>query len=112
MGKNVLAACAAALALGALSGCGTVENVHRDNPLVYGGVREMGALGCQFCFRNDSTPEHPDRILGGFEFCIGSYFLLIDTPLSAIGDTLTLPYVLYLKAQRDRLADSLKPAAE
>jgi uncharacterized protein YceK len=77
-----------------MSGCGTVANVHSAVPKVYGGVREMAPLGWAFCFQNDSTPEHPDRILGGLEFCMGTYLLVLETPLSAVGDTLTLPYIL------------------
>ena len=98
---GAVAVCVVCLALAAVSGCGTFGNLGGGNPKVYGGVREMAPMGWSFCFHNDSTPKHPDPSLGGLEFCIGTYFLLIDTPLSAVGDTVTLPYILYLRNHRD-----------
>ena len=67
------------LAAGLLSGCGTVSN--QMNPTnccePYGGVKDdFKTMGLR----------------GG-----SSYFLLLDVPVSAVGDTLLLPFDLFVK---------------
>jgi uncharacterized protein YceK len=113
MARNVVAACVAALALTAVSGCGTLVNVTapEENPKhsfpegtqVYGGVRFSQLQG--ECMLKESSEPYWTPGWATFEVVMGNYFLFLDTPLSAVGDTLTLPYVLYLHAHKDRPAD-------
>jgi uncharacterized protein YceK len=73
------------------SGCGTMLNLPEaksvmlcpeETRLPYGGVR-MDAEGGY-------------DLLSGDRCALGIYILIVDLPLSAVGDTLTLPYVLYM----------------
>jgi uncharacterized protein YceK len=82
----------------ALSGCGTVVNLSSrqqteftDATKPYGGVCVDAAFAGMFASQPQSIPV----ALG----------VLIDVPFSLIGDTLTLPYVLYVNAHKDRPAD-------
>ena len=68
-----------------LSGCGTVINVLQpngpcpiyDQPEIYGGLR-LHFMGPMW---NSSPPW-------------GLLFFLVDSPLSLVGDTITLPYTI------------------
>ena len=71
-----------------------------------------------------STSSKPRSPYGGvgYDFDVGQWLLLAgplgwvesacltaDIPLSFVGDTLTLPYVLYLNAHKDDPADGPTP---
>ena len=104
MTRNVVAACAAALALCVRSGCGTMINLtgRGEGPKPYGGVEIVAKSGVAFSVGSvgeDNTVRFFPALVG---VPLGMYLLLVETPLSAVGDTLTLPYVLYLKAQKDQ----------
>jgi uncharacterized protein YceK len=98
MARNVAAACVAALALSALGGCGTVDNLKTDakhpSPSLYGGVF-FDTHAAQVCVEPDREGEHRSWRTG-IQAAEGAYALLIDLPLSAVGDTLALPYILWL----------------
>jgi uncharacterized protein YceK len=94
-------ACAATLVLSAASGCGTVMNLTEERSP----TEPM------------STSSKPRSPYGGvgYDLDVGSWSLLagpigwvecaclvVDTPLSAVADTLTLPYVLYARAQEKK----------
>jgi uncharacterized protein YceK len=92
----VLGACVAAA-----SGCGTFANsfAPRQYPHLYGGVEfDYLALKGVWSPAKSDQPEATgfvDRFLdslGGRLFC--TTFIVIDFPLSFVGDTITLPYVL------------------
>jgi uncharacterized protein YceK len=114
MARNVAVACLAGLSLCVLSGCGTYcVTVNRamapDQPVdhLYGGVY-ADAVVARNGFRGETNPTSPYR---GFAFrCIGGVVgvcAILDLPLSAVADTLTLPYVLYVKARQDAPAGAL-----
>lgn len=86
-----------------LSGCGTLGNMQEvrdaEQPgrTPYGGVRDDACGG----FRMLSTVVHVPDSEEPWEFgqraaclVLGTYFLAVDLPMSAIADTVTLPYVL------------------
>lgn len=99
--KKMVAACAAAVALSAASGCGTFMNLtEKQSPTAgmstsskpkspYGGVGYDLDVGQWL-------------LLAGPLGWAGSAILIADTPLSAVADTLTLPYVLYIRANEKR----------
>ena len=69
---------------GSSSGCLTLVDsvgVHMDGPRVYGGVRLHGT----YVF------DHPPK---AYWWPLWIPFLLVDVPLSAIADTLFLPYTV------------------
>jgi uncharacterized protein YceK len=104
MARNVVAACVAAVLLEALSGCGTVMNLTEEQSPTYG-------------MSTSSKPRSPYGgvgydldlsqwlLLAGPRGLAESACLIADVPLSLAGDTLTLPYVLYLRAHKDKPAD-------
>jgi len=68
--------------VGSSSGCLTIVDsvgVHMDGPRAYGGVR----LHCTYVF------DHPPEV---YWWPLWIPFLLVDVPMSAIADTLFLPY--------------------
>ncbi|HEX4613027.1 MAG TPA: YceK/YidQ family lipoprotein [Urbifossiella sp.] len=71
-----------------LGGCGTLNNVTEQAPAVraYGGVRRDWEV-------LKMVQEDDSRIMWAF---VPS--LVVDLPLSLVGDTLTLPYVLVRQA--------------
>ena len=88
------------LLLLAASGCGTIRNLcadpevfpRSDNPQsAYGGVRL------------DANTAAASTTLGWTDSPLLAFFWTLDLPLSAIGDTLTLPYILYIKNHRDNV---------
>jgi uncharacterized protein YceK len=89
---------ALAFALAALSGCGTVVNL-QDSRQVYGGVERdailvtalpVGAVTCVARGIGLSKPEECEEIPPALATLIGAVCIL-DLPISAVGDTLTLP---------------------
>lgn len=69
-----------ALAVPGASGCGTVMNLERAEPKVFGGTR-MGV--------GDFSGGHQ---FGGI---VGGPVCIADKPLSLVGDCVTLPYLLW-----------------
>ncbi len=113
--KMRLGVCAAALALSAASGCGTVMNLTEDQSPTYPMSSSSkprspyGGVGYDLDLAAWSTLGGPV----GWVECAG---LLADTPLSAAADTITLPYVLYLRANdkgtgRPEQQDGKQPSA-
>lgn len=87
----------ASLAL-AGSGCGTVSNLRRasspfdDRPEVYGGVQEDVHWGSHLLAHGVGGW---DGLLGrAASLAMAPYVFCIDLPLSAVGDTLTLPVAI------------------
>jgi uncharacterized protein YceK len=82
-----------------LTGCGTINNLPEKDPIFfghatrmpYGGV-EMDAVGGAKLVNAALEGKGTDIAL----LPVAGYMLLIDLPLSAVGDTLTLPYVLMM----------------
>jgi uncharacterized protein YceK len=83
---------AAALALSALSGCGTVYNL-QGGGTPYGGVSEAAQAGAD-AWRYWHHPEGA-CIPPSFDLARAVYLFGIDLPLSAVGDTLTLPVTIW-----------------
>jgi uncharacterized protein YceK len=79
---------AATVAIPCLSGCGTASNFYGRAPdaRVYGGVRQDWA-SLQMVARDETAMSWPYAPL-----------VAVDLPLSAVGDTLTLPYTLFLNS--------------
>jgi uncharacterized protein YceK len=71
----------------ALSGCGTMENLS-GNGGVYGGVRDDASIiaGCLTPGEKETGNPAADLVV--------ATLLLVDLPLSVIGDTVTLPLSL------------------
>src|SRR5215470_14908210 len=100
MARTGLLASLASGAACALAGCGTVRNLQGDGghqtPQVYGGVAaDLKAV-------RDVANEEPPRIHGWLPGLVLACHTvravrccrwLADVPLSAVGDTLTLPWV-------------------
>ena len=83
------------LALFSLTGCGTVSNLENDcSP--YGGIAETMTAG-------KSRLEHIGEgkcIPPVYDYAAATYLFAIDLPLSAIGDTLTLPITIPIGIKR------------
>src|SRR5262249_16167514 len=87
-------------------GCGTVQYLsdsatESEGARPYGGVR-YGVEGSTSLLM-DTTGGHgglPGFLVGKF---LGTYWLLVDLPLSVVGDTLTLP-VVWAKSMEQRKA--------
>jgi uncharacterized protein YceK len=80
------------LALCALAGCGTVSNV-TNGCFPYGGVGQDVDTVAD-CFHLNPATQGLDMSPGRWarSLAFGSYVLLIDLPLSFVGDSLTLPF--------------------
>lgn len=93
MAKSRLGLWCAVITMPLLSGCGTAANVVWFHPneggqRVYGGVRGM----TEYVVREscDPTPKPMDS------HRIGRLIqAMLDIPLSFVGDTITLPYILW-----------------
>jgi uncharacterized protein YceK len=92
MARCVAVMCTAALAMFALSGCGTIYNNAYSADL-YGGVRSDAVQS------KSIVADLKAHKISSSDFPLYAYFLLIDPPLCAIGDTLSLPYLLYERAR-------------
>ena len=73
----------------ALCGCGTLDNMSatHSSPQIYGGLRtdvKQAAQSTRDVFRAKNGGEF-DTALGSSAFCV------LDAPLSAVADTVTLP---------------------
>jgi uncharacterized protein YceK len=81
---------AVSMALPALAGCGTLVNLGQQRA-VYGGVRSEAVLLSLLPDMAEAAKEgvSPGSVLSG------KTFLVADLPLSAVGDTLTLPFTLF-----------------
>jgi uncharacterized protein YceK len=73
----------------------------------YGGVREDATWGAQNLVHSFTAQEVVTAAPS--EFALGAGTLLIDLPLSVVGDTLTLPYVLLVQAEAE--AEKRRPTA-
>jgi uncharacterized protein YceK len=116
--KGSAAILVAGVVLG-LAGCGTILNL-KDPPgsqvprkRIYGGVQLDVANGTQ-AFEEVCTAEghqkYQTAVPRGVTLALGAYLLAIDVPLSAIGDTLTLPItVCATLAGKDEPANSPTP---
>lgn len=67
-----------------LAGCGTTGNLFQDRPAYFGGVSKDFEAYHEYTTVDDAS-------LGGD--VMWSSFLLLDVPLSVVGDAVTLPYV-------------------
>jgi uncharacterized protein YceK len=97
----------AALAVGALSafgGCGTLMNTSPEPPgmarpndgptqRIYGGVRHDAVMGSTLLVQGGKMPPL---------MFVGAYILAIDMPLSFVGDTVTLPWMVAATVERWR----------
>src|SRR3954466_9883518 len=82
----------AALAVSALSGCGTVCNL-QEGGTPYGGVSQTAKAGADAW----DYWRHPQGacIPPSFDLARAIYLFALDLPLSAVGDTLTLPVTIW-----------------
>jgi uncharacterized protein YceK len=87
-GRGVL--WAVLMAMPALAGCGTLVNLGQQGA-IYGGVRSEAVLLSVLPDMAEAAKEgiSPGRVLSS------KTFLVADMSLSAVGDTLTLPYTLF-----------------
>lgn len=81
-----------AMMMMALGGCGTVRNLHEQKE-PYGGVKIDNEVGVKYRERRPADDEYD--IVNAARWAA----TVVDLPLSVVGDTLTLPYVLYVRAQ-------------
>lgn len=96
-------------ALSQLTGCMGVANVVLGPPyclmpplpesqLVYGGVRLDAKIGAErvveACKSDATVPERAGNL------ALATYLLVLDLPLSAVVDTLTIPLILHINANR------------
>ena len=112
MNRKPVAIWVVAVTTAALSGCGTIINTSpeiiakpEENALLaYGGER-LDAECVGTCLPGAVTaPDfNPFERLGVFS--LGAYILCVDMPLSLVGDTVTLPYVLTYRFDRDHPRD-------
>jgi uncharacterized protein YceK len=89
-----------------LPGCGTVANLRSSEdtaaPMkIYGGV--VADVESSKNLLTDETGGHGGLSGRALELAIAPYLLLIDLPLSAIADSLTLPIVINA-AKSDEIA--------
>jgi uncharacterized protein YceK len=68
-----------------VSGCGTIANLETGKPELYGGVQKDVELL--------ETPRPQPHGIGIRN--LGALVLFVDLPLSAVGDTLTIPIAIY-----------------
>lgn len=87
----------AILVMSMSSGCGTMFNLnglgvfrgHDKEP--YGGVKLCVEAGTDHM----ASVVHPDDTSRAWSLLIGSYFLFLDLPVTAVADTLTLPITIH-----------------
>ncbi len=114
--KKRLAACAAAAALSAASGCGTVMNLtEKQSPTA--GMSTSSKPRSPYGGVGYDLDMSQWLLLAGPIGWAGSAFLIADTPLSAVADTVTLPYVLKARDQerqteKANIQDREHPPAE
>jgi uncharacterized protein YceK len=79
-----------------VAGCGTAANLRgaaADSPTSrpYGGVQSDAEAA--LALLGDTSGGHGGLIGRALQFVIAPYLLAVDLPISAVGDTLTLPIV-------------------
>jgi uncharacterized protein YceK len=106
MARTTVAALWAGVAVFALGGCGTVHNFYGDDAdappcRVFGGVRSDVTTGVRLIHFNPAEDhgDYPAQLCADpavqmYAKTIGWYLLTVDMPLSAVGDTVTLPGAL------------------
>jgi uncharacterized protein YceK len=116
-----LALCLVGLLPPCLSGCGTALNFcsfedktfpHEAHREVYGGVK-YDATGVPECLKNALEADPHETAWVKFrdaatDVCVAA-LLVIDLPLSAIADTLTLPITLQSRQEPARAAERSGP---
>jgi uncharacterized protein YceK len=94
---NRTALCLTAFFSLGLGGCGTIQNLAPEAHSLAGALKPStpyGGVQADLEFASLS-------VLGGGPFGVGlAAAALVDVPLSAVGDTLTLPCVLYCNVRR------------
>lgn len=112
MARRIVLAFAAAFVVCTLSGCGTVGNLwcccRSGDEAPYGGVVnsvKLARSGFEEGAKLDSLAA-PAYFLGA------TYCLLVDAPLSAVADTVTLPITIpaTLKKQKSPPLEDVNPA--
>jgi uncharacterized protein YceK len=81
------------LAASGLAGCGTIRNL-QDQQEPYGGVKIDNEVGVQYRERRPKEGEH-DIVNAALWAAT-----VVDLPLSAVADTVTLPYVLHVQSEK------------
>jgi uncharacterized protein YceK len=97
MFKYLLAALCTSAAL-VSTGCGSVMNVACDQPILYGGTITDVTVGAQWVGEGLGVCEAQSWFGGPLDTFsrIGLICgVCLDTPLSIVCDTLTIPYVAY-----------------
>jgi uncharacterized protein YceK len=102
-----------AAAVVSLSGCGTMSNAlltpEEGGGKIYGGVRmdvEAGPKYIQEGFTPDNEIPRPAS-QAPCSLALGTYLMLVDLPLSVVGDTLTLPWII--AAELGKPSDAAEP---
>ncbi len=75
-----------------LAGCGTVNSFASGCPGSYGGVRQDLSLLASYGQPDEVAPEVPLGVDGQLGDLWDRVFVAVDVPLSALTDTLALPY--------------------
>jgi uncharacterized protein YceK len=86
------------LAVLALSGCGTLYNLEESEGRIYGGVRADLAMS-GICVLG-AAQENQGAWERTYALALATSILAVDLPLSAAGDTLTLPLTCLATYQR------------
>ncbi|HYT92246.1 MAG TPA: YceK/YidQ family lipoprotein [Gemmataceae bacterium] len=113
MARRIIAAGLAIWAASALCGCGTLMNTSSEPPgmarpsngpthQIYGGVRHDATLGSTLLLEGGKKPP---------VLFLGAYLLAVDMPLSLVGDTLTLPWMVAATVKRWRGPEDEAPPA-
>jgi uncharacterized protein YceK len=99
----------AALVLPILAGCGTVQNARAGDWIfssgpkeIYGGVKidaDNSVKCCKDCFAGDK-PFLENGLPRLAALAGAAYLIVIDLPLSVVGDTLTLPQTIRATMER------------
>jgi uncharacterized protein YceK len=98
MTKSALLAFLALCSIWAIAGCGTVENLRGTDEDIktgrpFGGVRYD--VEAAVTMLEDTSGGHGGLLGRSLQLVLGPYLLLVDLPLSAVADTLTLPLVYH-----------------
>lgn len=99
------------IGLTAISGCGTLANMQGREyllmgptvrePRVYGGVQNHLVRMKEPITRDDSPPSIISDISDYLTYSFVTTFVLIDVPLTIVGDTVTLPFVIAKQHQSE-----------
>src|SRR5262249_16905247 len=102
MNRRVVGAVLALAAIYSVSGCGSFLNIAYFTPIegggrMYGGVSldaEEGTKYIRKTFSSDPAQDDGPDKSKPVMLALGVYFLAIDLPLSAVADTLALPWTI------------------